>query len=333
MGPILSVVHRPAWLAAVSCGLALTVALAGCGLSGSASPPTSAGRTGAQQAATRGSSPSPGPAPSPAPTPCARATPRGFPCVMRDRIEEVKDYLRGLPGSLGMVLDDRATGAVWRSGNAGTQYPAASTIKLAMITDLLLRNRAGRIHLTRADWADIHGALYTSNDNDAKALWYRYEDASFIDRILAFGMTRTNFTNAVYWGNIDTTPQALDRLMNYVLTQAPASIRDYLVNRLQHVSALDQQWGVWGAGPQNHPGNKDGWEQDPSPYGLWITNTVGFAGPHQQYTLAIMYNLESYDESGSSGFRFGTNKLTQIAALLFQGQHTAAPHPLPSAVP
>jgi hypothetical protein len=31
------------------------------------------------------------------------------------------------------------------------------------------------------------------------------------------------------------------------------------------VSAIDQQWGVWGAGPQNHPGNKDGWEQDPAP--------------------------------------------------------------------
>lgn len=253
---------------------------------------------------------------------------------MRDRILEVKHYIRHLPGSLGIVLDDRANGAIWRNSNAHTEYPAASTIKLAMITDLLLRNRAGSIHLTPGDWAAIHGALYTSNDNDAKDLWDRYEDASFIDRILAFGMTSTDFTNAVYWGNIDTTPQDLDHLMNYVLTKAPASIRGYLVNRLQHVSAIDQQWGVWGAGPQNHPGNKDGWEQDPGPtYGIWITNTVGFAGPGQQYSLAIMYNLESYDENGNTGFKYGTNKLTQIAAMLFQGEHTAAPHPMPSAVP
>ena len=116
---------------------------------------------------------------------------------MRDRILEVKHYIRHLPGSLGIVLDDRANGAIWRNSNAHTEYPAASTIKLAMITDLLLRNRAGSIHLTPADWAAIHGALYTSNDNDAKDLWDRYEDASFIDRILAFGMTSTDFTNAV----------------------------------------------------------------------------------------------------------------------------------------
>lgn len=61
--------------------------------------------------------------------------------------------------------------------------------------------------------------------------------------------------------------------------------------------------------------------------------TVGFAGPNQQYTLAIMYNLGSYDESGNAGFKYGTNKLTQIASLLFQGHHTPGPHPLPSAVP
>jgi hypothetical protein len=255
---------------------------------------------------------------------------------MRDRIREVRRYLRQLPGSIGVVLDDRATGAIWRSANAHRQYPAASTIKLAMMTDLLLRDQPGAadpIHLTTVDKRKMFQALYTSNDNDADYLWYKYENASFSNTIRAFGMNNTNFTNHVYWGDIDTTPQDLDHLMNYVLTKTPLSVRHYLVYRLQHVSALDQQWGVWGAGPQNHPGNKDGWEQDPSPYGIWITNTVGFAGPGQQYTLAIMYNLGSHDESGSTGFKYGTNKLTQIAAMLFQGQHTAAPHPLPSAVP
>ena len=155
---------------------------------------------------------------------------------MRDRIHDVRRYLTRLPGSIGVVLDDRATGAIWRNGNACTEYPAASTIKLAMMTDLLLRNRSRRIHLTQADWSAMCQALYTSNDDDARALWDRCEDA-------------------------------------------------------------------------------------------------GFARPHQQYTPAIMLNLQGYDESGSSGFRFGTNKLTQIAAMLFQGHHTPSPHPLPSAVP
>jgi hypothetical protein len=325
---------RHARRAAVLCYLAAALTLAGCSMAHHASQ-----HAATQPAATPRRAPSPSPTPSPAPSPtptfCARNAP-GFSCLMRDRIQEVRRYLRQLPGSIGVVLDDRASGAIWRNANARTQYPAASTIKLAMMTDLLLRNQRGAanpIHLTAVDQKKMFQALYTSNDHDADYLWYKYENASFSNTIRAFGMNNTNFTNHDYWGDIDTTPQDLDHLMNYVLTKTPPSIRDYLVYRLQHVSALDQQWGVWGAGPHNHPGNKDGWEHDPSPDGIWITNTVGFAGPGQQYTLAIMYNLESYDESGSTGFKYGTNKLTQIAALLFQGQHTAAPHPLPSAVP
>ena len=48
-----------------------------------------------------------------------------------------------------------------------------------------------------------------------------------------------------------------------------------------------------GAGPENHPGNKNGWEDDS---GTWITNTVGFAGPHARYTLAIMYDMRQAEQ-------------------------------------
>ena len=199
---------------------------------------------------------------------------------MRDRIQEVRRYLHRLPGSIGITLDDRATGAIWRNANAHTEYPAASTMKLAVMTDLLLRNQSGSIHLTATDWKEMYPALHTSNDTDAKDLWDRYEDGSFLRRIQAFGMTGAEFTSPVpNWGFMYCTPADLDHLMNYVLTKTPPSIRNYLVSQLQHVSAIDQQWGVWGAGPENHPGNKDGWEQDPSPYGTWIINTVGIRRP------------------------------------------------------
>jgi hypothetical protein len=320
--------HRHARLTTALACLAAALTLAGCSTFTPASQ-----HAATQPAPTRRRSPSPGPTPSPTPTSCARNAP-GFPCLMRDRIREVRRYLHRLPGSIGVVLDDRATGAIWRNANARTEYPAASTMKLAVMTDLLLRNQSGNIHLTATDWKEMYPALHTSNDTDAKDLWDRYEDGSFLHRIQAFGMTGAEFTSPVpNWGFMYCTPADLDHLMNYVLTKTPTGLRNYLVGQLQHVSALDQQWGVWGAGPQNHPGNKDGWEQDPSPYGTWITNTVGFAGPRQQYTLAIMYNLQNYDENGNTGFKYGTNKLTQIAAMLFQGQHTTAPHPLPSAVP
>jgi len=315
--------------AALGCLLA-AASLAGCGMFTPASQHTAVRPSKGSQPVT--ATPNPMSSPTPTPQVCARVAPR-FSCAMRNRIREVRGYLRHLPGSIGIVLHDRSTGATWHNGNATTLYPAASTIKLAMMTDLLLRNRAGSIALTPGDRAEMFQALYTSNDDDATALWNQFENASFMGRIRAFGMHRTQFTDAAFWGDVDTTPQDLDNLINYVLGKTPPRVRGYLVYRLQHVSGIDQQWGVWGAGPQNHPGNKDGWEQNPNGYGVWITNTVGFAGPHQQYTLAIMYNLGGFRENGDTGFNYGTNKLTQIAAMLFQGHHTGTPTPQASAVP
>ncbi len=290
--------------------------------------------TASPSVTTHPASPAPSPTPSPSPSPtCVRFVP-GFSCQMEARIQAVRYYLGHLPGSIGLVLHDRTTGAVWRSANAGVEYPMASTIKLAMMTDILQRNLAGNIHLTPADQAAMYQALYTSNDNDADALWYKYENASFLDRIHGYGMAGARFTTGVYWGDMECTPNDLDTLMNYVLTRTAPSIRNYLVYRLQHVSAIDQQWGVWGAGPENAPGNKDGWESDPMGSGhIWITNTVGFAGAGQEYTLAIMYNVGSYGAGVNGGFAFGSNALTQIAALLFQGHQTTPPTPQASAVP
>jgi hypothetical protein len=254
---------------------------------------------------------------------------------MQHRITEVRRYLAARHGSIGIVLDDRVTGAVWHNARAHALVPAASTMKLAAMTDLLLRNRRARIHLTSTDWREMYQALHTSNDDDANDLWRSYENASFLVRIRAFGMTRAQFTSKVNWGFMYCTAKDLDHLMNYILTKAPASVRDYLVRQLQQVSVHDQQWGVWGAGPANQPGNKDGWEQDrigPGDY-WWITNTVGFAGPAQEYTLAVTDNLYNYGGTGPRGFFYGANTLTQIASILFQGQHTTAPHPQPSHVP
>jgi len=102
-------------------------------------------------------------------------------------------------------------------------------------------------------------------------LWNQFEDGSFLQRIQAFGMNTATFTSSVpNWGFMYCSAEDLDNLMNYVLDKAPANVRNYLVFRLQHVSSIDQQWGVWGAGPENHPGNKDGWELDPP----WITNGI-----------------------------------------------------------
>src|SRR5207248_1754744 len=114
-----------------------------------------------------------------------------------------------------------------------------------------------------------------------------------------------------YWGFQKCTPDDLDRLINYVLTQLPADLRDYIVTALRGV-ALNQQWGVWGAGPAAHPGNKDGWSEE---QGGCVMNSVGFVAPNERYTLAEMNNLR-----GKAGYDAGQTTVTEIAKLLFNGR-------------
>src|SRR5215469_5655328 len=57
-----------------------------------------------------------------------------FSCAMQHRISEVERYLAHQPGEIGVELHDRDTGASWGNKDADTDFPAASTIKLAIIT-------------------------------------------------------------------------------------------------------------------------------------------------------------------------------------------------------
>jgi hypothetical protein len=242
---------------------------------------------------------------------------------MRRRIRAVQRYLARQPGRIGLVLHDRVTGATWHNANARSAFPAASTTKLALAADLLLRARANLITLTPPDWDLLHEALHDSSDAAADQLWFAFEDGRFLRRAARFGLRECSFSaSQPYWGFMYCSPEDLDQLMNYVLGDLTGGDRAYLIAQLRHVARI-QQWGIWGAGRRSHPGNKDGWEDD---YGTWVVDTVGFAGPGARYTLAIMD-----EERAPAGFRRGANVLTQISALLFQGTHV--PRPTAQATP
>jgi hypothetical protein len=113
-----------------------------------------------------------------------------------------------------------------------------------------------------------------------------------------------------YWGFQKCTPRDLDRLMTYVLTKLPASERSYLVHELRTVDPV-QRWGVWGAGPAAHPGNKAGWSEED---GGWVVNTVGFVGEDERYAVTVMNNLR-----GEGGYAAGRTTVTQVAKLAFAG--------------
>lgn len=234
------------------------------------------------------------------------------------RIAAADAYLAARPGTVGYVLRDRATGATYRNPHAGDLIWSASTIKLAMVVDLLTRARAGVIALTPTDQQQMSAMMHSSDDDAADALWSRYGGAdhtAYNANFPRYGMTdlqpQRGFSDVYpYWGFQKTTADDLDRLINFVLTDLPPAQTSAIVYELQHV-ATNQQWGVWGAGPPMAPGNKDGWSLE---QGGWVTNSVGFAGAGQRYTLAMMNSL-----GGAGGYDDGVATTTRLAEILLSG--------------
>jgi hypothetical protein len=269
-----------------------------------------------------GTTVAPPPTTSVTPTAAAAACPyphSGFDCDFQHRFAAVQAYLAKRPGTVGIVVRDRRTGAVWRNQYAATSVWTASTIKLAMTIDLFRRDAAGSISLTSGDRTLIQRMLHSSDDDAADTLWFKYagvDHLTFNDDFARFGMTslspKRGYTHYFpYWGFQKCTPEDLDRLVDYLLTDVPADTRAYIVDQLSHVDP-DQQWGVWGAGAAAAPGNKDGWSLEDTG---WVMNTVGWVGPGQRYTLAVMNSL-----NGDGGYSDGRATDSEVAKLLFGGR-------------
>ena len=245
-------------------------------------------------------------------------TATGTGCGLGERIAAANAYLATRPGTVGYVLRDRATGGTYRNEHAGEMVWTASTIKLAMVVDLLTRAGAGSISLTDPDREQMAAMMHSSDDDAADALWSRFggpDHQAYNTNFPQYGMTdlrpQRGFSSVYpYWGFQKTTANDLDRLINYVLTRLEPAQTAAIVHELQNV-APNQQWGVWGAGPAMTPGNKDGWSAE---QGGWVTNSVGFAGTGQRYTLAIMNAL-----GPTGGYDDGTATTTRLAQILLEG--------------
>ncbi len=317
-------------------GIATVTGAAGCTIPtakdrAASQAPTPAPTTSRTPAATRTSTiPAPPPLPpppTPSPAPTLPTTPAGachtnesgLDCDLQQRISAANSYIAQRPGTVGYVLRDRITGASYRNDHAGTMVWTASTIKLAMVVDLFTRDRSGAITLTEDD-KNLIGQMLHSSDNDAAdTLWFRYSGDDHFDYnndFAAYGMTdltpEQGFSDDYpYWGFQKCTPKDLDRLIQYVLDRLNPADRAYIVGQLQQVDA-NQQWGVWAAGPGARPGNKDGWSEEQSG---WVINSVGFAGPNQRYTLAIMNSL-----NGEGDYDDGVETDSRVAELLLAGR-------------
>jgi hypothetical protein len=253
-------------------------------------------------------------------------------CEQQRRFDAVSAYVARLDGghaSLSAVFADRVTGQTWRAGPTAQPGWTASTIKLAIATDLLERARAGAVTLTVGDHRDLAAMLNNSDEPASDRLWAKFGDDTMLARFRdRFGMSGVRFvpgfSKRAYWGFVKCTSDDLATLMRHTLTVTDPADRGYLVSALRTV-APNQRWGVWSAGPDYQPGNKDGWSFETDGYGKhWVAATVGFAGPDQRYVVAVMYQL---DPRGS--LADGVHAVSDVVALLF-GRPVPAPVEVPA---
>lgn len=241
-------------------------------------------------------------------------------CAQQQRFAAASAYISGHVngnGYLSVVFTDRRTGHAWRFGPTQREGWTASTIKLAIATDLLRRQRAGQIALTAADRHDMATMLNFSDNAASDRLWRKFGGEDMLARFRGqYGMSGlhfvSGFTARTYWGFVKCTADDLAALLNYVFGQVNPVDQTYLVGALRGV-APNQRWGVWAAGPAQHPGNKDGWSYESDPYGKhWVTNTIGFAGPDERYLIVVMDQL---DPSGT--LPGGVHAVSDVVAALF----------------
>jgi hypothetical protein len=234
--------------------------------------------------------------------------------------------LHGKPGTIGIVVRDRRTGAYWRAGVTDHLTWTASTIKLAQVTSLLERARSGEITLDATAHKQIADILNFSSDPAATALWDRYGKDAQVPRFQrTYGMTGLTFVNGFprFWGHMKCTAEDLMHLMSYVLDKLNPTDRAYIVNGMRHVGPI-QRWGVYAAGPAQQPGTKNGWSIEPDAGSKhWVTNAVGFTGPQERYAVAVMYHLPP-----GPGIDVGVHTVSDLVATVF-----GAPTPAPVTVP
>jgi len=187
-------------------------------------------------------------------------------------------FARARGGRTGIVIRDRVTGVTWRNTDAGTAFRAASTVKLGIAVDLLVRGTpldpAARSALT---------AMLTASDNAAAdRLWARSGGPAAGARLAGYGLRDATGTSR--WGSVRCTPEDLERLVSYALDRTDPADRATLVGLLRAVVPA-QRWGVLGVAGTARPGAKNGWTPDGD---SWAVSTVGFLGPGERYTVAVM---------------------------------------------
>ena len=123
--------------------------------------------------------------------------------------------------------------------NADLQFRSASVVKLLIVLDFLW-NRGPAYEIPAADRARLEVMLRSSDDDAASYYWDHLGGGQIIDRMVQrLGLTHTAgppATHPGFWGYVALTAGDTVRIYRYLLDQAPAPVREYVMGNLHQAT-------------------------------------------------------------------------------------------------
>jgi hypothetical protein len=157
------------------------------------------------------------------------------------------------PGvTAGVAVFDRQAGQFTEELNPDLQFRSASVVKLLIVLDFLW-NRGPSYDIPAPDRARLDAMLRSSDDDAASYYWEQLGGGSIIDRMVPrLGLTHTArppATHPGFWGYVALTAADTVRIYRYLLEEAPAPVRDYVMGNLHQATrygsdGFDQYFGI-----------------------------------------------------------------------------------------
>lgn len=152
----------------------------------------------------------------------------------------------------GIAVYDRQNGEFTEQLNQDMQFRSASIVKILMILDFLW-DRGPDYEIPAEDRARMDDMLQRSHDDNASYYWGELGGSAIIDRMVdRLGLTNTAGPPSGYpgyWGYSAFTAADTVRIYQYILDEAPAPVRDYIMGNLHQATrcaadTYDQYFGI-----------------------------------------------------------------------------------------
>jgi hypothetical protein len=152
----------------------------------------------------------------------------------------------------GVAVFDRETGTFTEQLNTTMQFRSASLVKLLLVLDFLW-NRGPAYDIPAADRTRLDVMLQRSDDAAASHYWSTLGGSAIITRMVSrLGLQNTApppSTHPGFWGYVAISAADVVRIYQYILDQAPAPVRDYIMGNLHAAKrcgtdGFDQYMGI-----------------------------------------------------------------------------------------